>query len=95
MNITVTQPALSWLIKELDLVEGRYIRFYVRYSGRHTSSGFSLGMTMNDEPFDAITEITFKGITFFIEKKDAWYFDGHDLKVKYTRKADEIVFVLT
>ena len=95
MKITVTQPALHWLIKELGLVDGHYIRFYVRYSGKRTASGFSLGMTMHDEPFEAVTETTLKGITFFIEQKDAWYFDGHDLNVKYTRKADEIVFLLT
>ncbi len=94
MEISLTQPALYWFKREMDLTEGQMVRFYVRQGGFQANNGFSIGLTVNDEPIDAVSLIEIDGLTFFIEQKDAWFFDDHDLKVKYSRKKEEIEYVL-
>ena len=94
MNIHVTKPALQWFKEELDLKgEGEYIRFFARYGGCGSiQSGFSLGISQ-EQPLIIGAKEEAEGITFYIEENDLWYFKGHDLKVKYSRKNDEIEFV--
>lgn len=94
MNISLTQPALYWFKRELDLTEGQTIRFYVRQGGYQAENGFSIGLTLNDEPNDIAAETNMDGLTFFIEQKDVWFFDGRDLQVKYSRKKQEIEYIL-
>ncbi|SDB82512.1 Uncharacterized protein YneR [Pelagirhabdus alkalitolerans] len=94
MEITFTQPAIKWFKNEMDLEEGDYLRFFVRYGG-HSSiqPGFSLGISMQDEPYEPLAKREIDGIIFFIEKKDQWYFKNNRLHVKYSRKRDEIEFI--
>ncbi len=95
MEISITQPAVTWFIRELDLKEGDYVRFFARYGGHGgVHKGFSLGMSTNDIPNDPELILTENGITFFVEKSDAWYLDGMNLHIKYSRKFDEIDFVI-
>lgn len=95
MEISITQPAMNWLINELDLNEGDFIRFFVRYGGHGgVQAGFSLGMTTNDRPFEPLATLEQSGITFFVEKKDDWYFENRNLQIKYSRKKDEIEFIV-
>ncbi|WP_202080496.1 iron-sulfur cluster biosynthesis family protein [Caldalkalibacillus salinus] len=92
MEIKVTRPAFSWFKKEMALASGDYVRFFTRYGGCGTfQSGFSLGMN-KDQPKEMGAETEIDGITFYVEKEDLWYFDGHDLTVKYSKKRDEIEF---
>lgn len=37
-----------------------------------------------------LTEID--GISFYVESRDEWFFDGHDLHVDYDEKEDELKF---
>ncbi len=94
MNIQVTKPALQWFKEELDLKgEGEYIRFFARYGGCGSiQSGFSLGISQ-EEPSTIGAKKEIEGIIFFIEEEDLWYFKDHDVKVKYSRKNEEIEFV--
>ncbi|MFC0471826.1 HesB/YadR/YfhF family protein [Halalkalibacter kiskunsagensis] len=94
MNIQITKPALQWFKDELDIKgEGEFIRFFARYGGCGSiQSGFSLGISQ-EKPSIIGTKEEIDGIIFFIEEDDLWYFKGHDLKVKYSRKHDEIEFV--
>ncbi|WP_221564691.1 HesB/YadR/YfhF family protein [Alkalihalobacillus sp. TS-13] len=95
MEFTITQPAVQWFIKELDLSEGDNIRFFARVGGCSTvQSGYSLGIS-KEEPVEAGETFESDGITFFIENKDLWYFKDHDLKIKYSRKYDEISYDYT
>ncbi|MCZ0704374.1 uncharacterized protein YneR [Natronobacillus azotifigens] len=94
MEISITQPAFKWLTEEMDVTNGDSIRFFVRYGGQGAQSGFSLGLSRNDVPFEPYSKTEMNGITFFVEKKDAWYFDERDLQVKYSRKKDEIEFIV-
>src|SRR5690554_1511508 len=94
MNISLTQPALYWFKREMALTEGQMVRFYVRQGGFQADNGFSIGLTVNDTPNDVAAILHTDGLTFFIEQKDAWFFDGHNLKVKYSRNKQEIEYVL-
>ncbi|SEO16113.1 Uncharacterized protein YneR [Amphibacillus marinus] len=95
MEINISQPAYKWLVDELELTDGDAIRFFVRYGGHSgAQAGFSLGISKNDTPFEPAVEVEVAGVNFFIEAKDEWYFDGKDLKVKYSRNRSEIEFAL-
>ncbi|GEN55919.1 hypothetical protein GCM10012290_04470 [Halolactibacillus alkaliphilus] len=94
MNISLTQPALHWFKREMNLEKGQFVRFYVRFGGYATNNGFSIGLTMNDTPIEPAATLKASELTFFIEQKDAWFFDGKDLKVKYSRTKQEIEYVL-
>ncbi|GAE30911.1 HesB/YadR/YfhF family protein [Alkalihalobacillus hemicellulosilyticus] len=95
MNIEVTKPAIQWFKDEFDInsEEHSFIRIFARYGGCGSlQSGFSLGISKESpEKVGEKTEV--EGITFYIEEEDLWYFDGHHLKVKYSRKNEEIEFV--
>ncbi|MFB1049780.1 HesB/YadR/YfhF family protein [Paraliobacillus sp. JSM ZJ581] len=95
MELSITQPAVTWFINELNLKEHDYVRFFARYGGHGgIHKGFSLGMSTNDIPNDPAMLVTKSGITFFVEKSDAWYFDGMNFHIKYARKYNEIDFVI-
>lgn len=87
------EQAANWYIDELHLKKGDFIRFFVRYGGYGTiQSGFSLGVAK--ETSDEIgMKNELNGITFFIEQKDLWYFDGHDLNITYNAKYNEPEFL--
>ena len=95
MNITITKPALQWFKDEFSFAdEGKhYIRLFARYGGCGSiQSGFSLGITQ-EPPAQIGAETTVDGIIFYIEEADIWYFNDHDVTIKYSRKLDEIEFV--
>lgn len=95
MKISITQPAVKWFIDELELASGDFVRFFARYGGSGgIHKGFSLGISSKDQPNDPAMKIEEQGITFFVEKSDSWYFDGKDFNINYSRKFDEIDFVI-
>jgi len=92
MQISVTKPASNWFVQEMDLEPGSAVRFYVRYGGfGGIKEGFSLGISA-EMPNDPIASEEVQGITYFVERSDAWYFEGVDLNVKYSRKWDDIQY---
>ncbi|OZM56218.1 hypothetical protein CIB95_12390 [Lottiidibacillus patelloidae] len=94
MNITITKPALQWFKREIDLTEGEGVRIFARYGGcGDVQTAFSLAVT-KAEPLDAVAQTIEDGITFFIEQQDSWYFDGKSLTIKYSRKYEEIEYVV-
>ena len=92
MNITIDEQSVAWYRKELDLDDGDSIRFFPRYGGYSPiQSGFSLGIS--PEPvLDGKVKKEKGGLTFFVEDDDLWYFDGHDLEVRYDEKKAEPAF---
>jgi uncharacterized protein YneR len=92
MKLTISDQAAKWYIDELGLQEGSHLRFYVRYGGHSTvQSGFSLGI-MQEEPENAAAATTLNEINFYVEEKDLWYFDGHDLLITFNEKLTEPEF---
>lgn len=69
MNITLTDDALQWFKREMEVETGDTIRFYARYGGSSPfHEGFSLGMT-REEPIEVGIQSTIDGITYYIEEK--------------------------
>ncbi|PLR95258.1 HesB/YadR/YfhF family protein [Bacillus sp. T33-2] len=92
MKIVVSDEAAAWYENEMDLEKGSYVRFFARYGGCSTvQQGFSLGVS-NEEPADIGAKSEKNGITYYIEEKDMWYFDNHDLEVGFNKAANEPVF---
>ncbi|MGN1400617.1 MAG: HesB/YadR/YfhF family protein [Bacillus sp. (in: firmicutes)] len=89
MKITLTDAAAQWYEEELDLSEGDYVRFYVRYGGNsQIQPGFSLGIQI-ESPLEVGASAEINGITYFIESEDSWYFDGKDLSVSFNGSLNE------
>ncbi|GAB3796814.1 HesB/YadR/YfhF family protein [Virgibacillus kimchii] len=91
MNLDVSQEAAQWYISELELSEASYLRFFVRYGFGGHIPGFSLGVKQ-DTPTDIFASASLEGVTFFIENKDAWYFEDNDLHVSFNSKMQEPEF---
>jgi uncharacterized protein YneR len=91
MKIQISHDAAEWYKQELNLKDGDFVRFFARYGGCSTvQSGFSLGLS-NEEPTDIGVKVLEDGVTYYIEEKDLWYFDDHDLIIDYQTKYEEPV----
>ncbi|RXT08061.1 HesB/YadR/YfhF family protein [Ammoniphilus sp. CFH 90114] len=92
MKITVTDRAMEWFKDEMNAGPGDYIRFYTRYGGCSTvQAGYSLGV-VKEAPNRPVEKVVQKGITFYIEESDLWYFD--DLNLKVDSNVDgELIFI--
>ncbi|PLR78582.1 hypothetical protein CU633_04970 [Bacillus sp. V3-13] len=89
MNIFVSDDAAEWYKQEMLLKDGDFVRFFARYGGCSTvQQGFSLGIS-NEKPLNIGAKTNKDGITYYIEEKDLWYFDDHDLRVEYNSEAEE------
>ncbi|WP_106497525.1 HesB/YadR/YfhF family protein [Lentibacillus sp. Marseille-P4043] len=93
MKLHVTEEVAEWYKEELDIDDTNQLRFYVRYGGSGGRiPGFSLGVRV-DSPYEAFITCKAGGLTFFIEAKDAWYFDDNNLYVRLNQNKDEPEFV--
>lgn len=92
MKISIDEKAVHWYINELQLEKGDTVHFFVRYGGcSNVQKGFSLGV-VKQKPEEIGSSVESNDITFFVENRDLWYFDNHDLHVVLDEKADEPVF---
>lgn len=92
MNIVLSDDALKWFTEEMEAVSGDYIKFFARYGGSSPlHDGFSLGI-MKELPDELVVETVMSGIHFYIENRDHWFFDGHDLHVTVDLKLNELVY---
>ncbi|AMA71548.1 MULTISPECIES: HesB/YadR/YfhF family protein [Aneurinibacillus] len=92
MKLIIDPAAMEWFRKEMDVKKGDAVRFFVRLGGCSTvQSGFSLGIA-KEQPKEIGVSTVEGGITFYIEKEDAWYLNNSDLVVTYNKERDEIEF---
>ncbi len=92
LKIVITDEALDWFKKEMDIEPGDYIRFYARYGGSSPfHEAFSLGMN-RETPLDVGVVTTVQGVHFYIERDDIWFFNDHDLHVIVNSKLDELAY---
>ena len=92
MKINISKEAMKWFKEDMEAQAGEHIRFYARYGGSSAlHEAFSLGVT-KEEPTDASVTLSKDDIHFFIEEKDEWYFDGHDLSVSINDTSGEIEY---
>lgn len=83
---------MNWFQEEMEAKAGDKIRFYARYGGTSPlHDGFSIGMTMDTPVIPSVT-LMLENILFFIEERDEWFFDGHDLYVNLDLKLDELSY---
>lgn len=89
MEIYITNDAAKWFEEEMFLEKGDSIRFFVKYGGSTpVQEGFSLGIN-KEAPSDPIVKTMLNGILYYVEEKDLWYFDEHNLHVGYNKDLDE------
>lgn len=92
MKIFISTDALKWFHDEMEVQNGDTIRFYARYGGTSPiNEGFSIGMTIDTPVIPSVT-VTIENILFFIEEKDEWFFNGHDLYVDVDTKTEELAY---
>jgi len=95
VKIVITERASKWFKEEMELEQGDYVKFYTQFYGSSpVQETFSLGFT-KDTPIDPAVSTVAKGIIFFVEESDLWYFAGHDLHVDYNENSDEIEYEYT
>ncbi|WP_249659765.1 HesB/YadR/YfhF family protein [Lysinibacillus fusiformis] len=92
MKIALTDEALKWFKHEMEVEPGDTIRFYARYGGSSPfHEGFSLGMT-REEPIAIGAEAVIDGVTYYIDEKDLWFFNDHNLHVDVDAILDELQY---
>ncbi|WP_077326465.1 HesB/YadR/YfhF family protein [Virgibacillus siamensis] len=91
MKLHISGNAAKWYKREMEIEESAHVRFFVRYGFGGAIPGFSLGVGF-DEPVSIHASCEAEGITFFIEEKDAWYFEANDLYVQLNHKLNEPEF---
>ncbi|MDS9471163.1 HesB/YadR/YfhF family protein [Sporosarcina pasteurii] len=92
MNIVLSDEALKWFRDEMEVSQGDAIRFFARYGGSSPlHEGFSLGVT-KIEPDEASVQVDKEGVLYYIESRDEWFFDGHDLIVEVDPKLQELSY---
>ncbi|WP_249650989.1 HesB/YadR/YfhF family protein, partial [Lysinibacillus sp. D4A3_S15] len=68
------------------------IRFYARYGGSNPfHEGFSLGMT-REVPIAIGAQAVIDGVTYYIDEKDLWFFNDHNLHVDVDAIIDELQY---
>jgi uncharacterized protein YneR len=93
MDIVISKSALQWFKGEVELKTGEKVKFYPKvYGNSPVQEGFSLGFTVDNEPIDMITKFESEGMLFYIEERDLWFFNGHDLHVNYNEEKDEVEY---
>lgn len=92
MKIIVSDEALQWFKEEMEVEAGDTIRFYARYGGCSPfHEGFSLGMN-REQPLEVGVKTTLHDISFYIEEKDLWFFNEHNLIVDIDQTFDELKY---
>lgn len=92
MKLIITQQALQHFKDNWDLEPGAEVGFMGRYGGcSPIQQGFSLGITV-ESPLSPIVTTEMDGITFYVNEKDEWYFDGHDLEVDFDADKQELIY---
>ncbi|KKI91886.1 hypothetical protein WQ54_12205 [Bacillus sp. SA1-12] len=92
MEMIIDDKAANWYIEELQLQKGDMVQFFVRYGGcSNVQKGFSLGVA-KQQPEEIGASAELNGITFFVENRDLWYFDNHNLRVELDEEGNEPTF---
>jgi uncharacterized protein YneR len=96
MDIVISKTALQWFKDEVELKTGDKVKFYPKvYGNSPVQEGFSLGFTVDNYPIDIITSFEADGMLFYIEERDVWFFNGHDLHVNFNEEKDEVEYSYT
>ncbi|SCT41416.1 HesB/YadR/YfhF family protein [Staphylococcus caeli] len=95
MKIELSDKAVSWFKKELELPEDdKVLQFFVRYGGEfQLKQGFSPAFSVDKKADIEIGyENHFDGLDVVIAEKDLWYFEDSDLFIDVNDGIDEISY---
>jgi uncharacterized protein YneR len=96
MDIVISKTAFQWFKEEVELKTGDKVKFYPKvYGNSPVQEGFSLGFTVDNYPIDIISSFEAEGMLFYIEERDVWFFNGHDLHVNFNEEMDEVEYSYT
>jgi uncharacterized protein YneR len=91
MKIEVSDSAIKWFKDEMGLEKGDKVKFFSQiYGTSPVQPGYALGFTKDNSPLDMAVYTEKEGIQFYVEERDLWFFDGHDLFVDYNEEQDEL-----
>lgn len=89
MKVTITDAALNWFKKEIELQQGMGIRFFGKiYGNTQVHDGFSVGMSV-DVPEHPLFLEEIDGLTFYAEESDDWFFKGLEMTVDFDEQLNE------
>ncbi|PID23101.1 hypothetical protein CSV61_01190 [Sporosarcina sp. P3] len=92
MNIHLSEQAIQWFEEEMEVATGDYVKFFARYGGSSPlHEGFSIGVT-KEEPDELVVETIVNGVHYYVEERDVWFFDGHDLHIDVDTSTEELSF---
>lgn len=92
MKIIISEDAAKWFERDMEVVQGESVRFFARYGGSSPlHEGFSLGVT-KEAPDEVAVEIVKDGVRYYIESRDEWFFDEHNLIVEVDQKLQELSY---
>jgi uncharacterized protein YneR len=95
LKIDILDSALKWFKDEIGVQSGDKVKFHIQiYGSSPIQQGYSLGFVIED-PLDAAVSTELEGILFYIEKGDVWFFNGHDLHVRFNEQNDELEYEYT
>lgn len=98
MNLKVSPEAVKWFERSIGIPadqKGAGIRFKSKiYGSSPINESFALALQVEEaqDPIASYQEGE-DGLLFFVESRDAWFFDGHDLLVEYDPDRDEPSYV--
>lgn len=85
MEIKITNEAVNWYKKELYLAKGDGVKFFGKVYG---VNGFSIAIGKMP-PSRPEVQTVVDEITFYVEKSDAWFFEGSNLVITYDEEMQE------
>ncbi|ARD46906.1 HesB/YadR/YfhF family protein [Sporosarcina sp. P33] len=92
MNIHISEQAVQWFENEMEAAAGDYVKFFARYGGSSPlHEGFSIGIT-KETPDEPVAEKVINDVHYYVEERDLWFFDGHDLHVDTDPASEELSF---
>jgi uncharacterized protein YneR len=94
VKLKVEQPAARWYKTEMGLVDGDFIRIFIRLGGcGSVHPGLSLGIT-KDEPRSIGLSEDVDGVTYYIEEDNLWYLDNKSLRISFDETYEEIKMIV-
>lgn len=93
MELHVTTDAAKWYKDELLMKTTGFVRFFPRYGFGGHIPGFAIGINQ-ETPENIFVSTEVNNITFYVETKDAWYFDDVEkLTIDLNEKLNEPEFI--
>lgn len=76
MKLNIDKEVVEWYKKELHLKDGQSIKLYGKVYG--PMNGFSMAIEITEPTRPFFTQ-ELDGVTFFVEKNDAWFFEDKEI----------------